>query len=129
MTSCWWYVFRTKRVYVYSEDQPNSTYKSGKKKGQRKVKSRKMLNEDYERLYTHAERTGIFQRKLKNADEMINKCVKRLVENKWNRGNLKLIPDLDGIRDFLEKNKDEINKALKKIPKGYRGIIIYGFTF
>ncbi len=126
--SCWWYdeFLRTREEFMYiPEDQPNSTYKSGKKRGQRKVKSRKMLTEDYERLYTHAERTGIFQRKLKNADEMINKCVKRLVENKWNRGNLKLIPDLDGIRDFLEKNKIEINKALKKIPKGYRGIISY----
>lgn len=126
--SCWWYdeFLRTREEFMYvPEDQPNSTYKSGKKKGQRKVKSRKMLTEDYERLYTQAERTGIFQRKLKNADEMINKCVKRLVENKWDRGNLKLIPDLDGIRDFLEKNKGEINKALKKIPKGYRGVISY----
>lgn len=126
--SCWWYdeFLRTREEFMYiPEDQPNSTYKSGKKKGQRKVKSRKMLTEDYERLYTQAERTGRFQRKLKNTDEMINKCVKRLVENKWNRGNLKLIPDLDGIRDFLQKNKTEINKALKKIPKGYRGVISY----
>ena len=76
-----------------------------------------MLKDDYERLYTPAERNGIFTRKSKNNNETINRCVKRIIETEMNRNRIKIIPNLDEIRDFLETNREEINKALKKIPK------------
>ena len=41
---------------------------------------------------------------------------------------IKIVPNLDEIRDFLEINRVEINKALKKIPKGYRGILSWTDT-
>ena len=123
---CWWYdtFLRTREEFMYiPEDQPNSTYKSGPKKGKRKVKTSKMLKDDYERLYTPAERNGIFTRKSKNNNETINRCVKRIIETEMNSNRIKIVPNLDEIRDFLETNREEINKALKKIPKGYRGIV------
>lgn len=120
---CWWYdtFLRTREEFMYiPEDQANSTYKSGPKKGQRKVKSSKILKEDYERLYTPAQRRG---RKPKNNYELINSCVKKIVETEIDSRRMKIVPNLDEIRDFLEINHVEINKALKKIPKGYRGIL------
>jgi len=119
----WWYdrFLRAREEFMYvPEDQPNSTYKSGPKKGQRKVKSSKMLKEDYERLYAPGERAG---RNPKNNNEMINRCVKKIVEDEINGGRVRIVPNLDEIRYFLETNREEINKVLKKIPKGYRGIV------
>lgn len=120
---CWWYdrFLRTREEFMYiPEDQLNSTYKSGPRKGQRKIKTKSMLKEDYERLYTPGERTG---RKPKNNNEMINKCVKKIVETEINGNRVRIVPDLDEIRDFLERNRGEINEVLKKIQKGYRGIV------
>ena len=130
---CWWYdtFLRTREEFMYiPEDQPNSRYKSGAKKGQRKVKSSKMLKEDYERLYPPAERPALLQpgRNAKNNNELINRCVKKIVETELDSRRVEIVPDLDGIRDFLERNRVEINRELKKIPKGYRGIVSWTDT-
>ena len=78
-----------------------------------------MLKDDYERLYTPAERNGIFTRKSKNNNETINRCVKRIIETEMNRNRIKIVPNLDEkIRDFLETNREENQQSSKeKYPK------------
>ena len=121
---CWWYdeFLKEREEFMYvPKDLPDSTYKSGPRKNQRKVKTKKMLEDDYNRLFS-SEEIRIFK-KPKNQMEYVNLCVKKIVEEKMEKDGVVIIPDIESIRSFLEEHKREINETIKQIKPGNRGII------
>ncbi len=105
------------------ETSEDHTLKTVQGKG--KIKSKKELVTEYNRLYNQQERNSM--RKPTTMDEYLNICVSRIVEEKYK--DIILEPNIDILRDFLEEHKSTINRLIRQIQPGHRGLLSWTELF
>ena len=119
--SSWFYKFvlQEKEEILFP---PGSYYKSGKKRGEKKPNTVKNILKIYNDNRNPGEAVKTRNTYL-NAELLATEVARRIVERKYK--DFIVIPDLDGLRDFLSTYKTEINELLLTIPDGNRGILSY----
>ena len=103
------------------ESSKDTTLKTVSGKGKKKTK--RQLVADYKKLFP--QRTGMGTSA--TVDEYINRCVGKIVEEKYK--DIILEPNLDILRDFLEEHKDTINRLIRQIQPGHRSLLSWTELF
>ncbi len=105
------------------ETSEDTTLKTVPGKG--KIKSKKELVTEYNRLYNQQERNSM--RNPSTIDDYINICVSRIVEEKYK--DIILEPNIDILRGFLEEHKTTINMLIRQIQHGHRSLLSWTELF
>ena len=91
--------------------------------GKGKKKTKGQLVADYKKLFPQ----GARMRTSATIDEYINRCVGKIVEEKYK--DIILEPNLDILRDFLEEHKVTINRLILQIQPGHRSLLSWTELF
>ena len=103
------------------ESSKETTLKTVSGKGKKKTK--RQLVADYKKLFPQGARMGTSA----TVDEYINRCVGKIVEEKYK--DIILEPNLDILRDFLEEHKVTINRLILQIQPGHRSLLSWTELF
>ena len=103
---------------------PGEYYKSGKKKGERKPRSIKDILAIYD-SYKEVQPSRPTTRNPFSNREMLALFAAFMKVKRETQHHTEVIPDLDEIRDFLERHKTEINRLIAAIPIGNRSLVSY----
>jgi hypothetical protein len=110
---------------------PGEYYKSGKKKGEKKHRSIKdilAIYDSYKKSQWPASALAPPRPTTRNPfsnREMLALFAAFMKVKSETRHHTEVIPDLDEIRDFLERHKIEINRLIAAIPIGNRSLVTY----